>query len=127
MSVETLLEVEIQDEFEKLSKMEVGTETHKTAVDGLTKLLEKAIEIDKNDSERKAAEEAREFERNLKLMQLQEDKKDRWCKNILSGLGIALPLGVTIWGTLKSLKFEQDGTVTTIVGRGFINKLLPKK
>ena len=29
--------------------------------------------------------------------------------------------------TLTSLKFEEEGTVTTIVGRGFVNKLLPKK
>jgi hypothetical protein len=34
---------------------------------------------------------------------------------------------VTIWGTLASFKFEKEGTVTTILGRQFISKLLPKK
>ena len=41
--------------------------------------------------------------------------------------GIVLPLLVTIWGTKVTLEFEQEGNVTTIMGKGFFNKLLPKK
>ena len=57
---------------------------------------------------------------------MEEEKKDRLIKNILTGAGIIIPLGVTVWGTLKTLKFEEEGTVTTLMGRGFINKLFPK-
>ena len=37
MSVETLLAQEIEEEFNELSKMEVGSEKYKMAVEGLTK------------------------------------------------------------------------------------------
>ena len=59
--------------------------------------------------------------------QMEEEKKDRWIKNGLAAAGIIIPTLVTIWGTVKSIKFEETGTITTIMGRGFINKLLPKK
>ena len=61
-------------------------------------------------------------------MQLAEDeKRDRRIKNGITIAGIVIPSVITIWGTIKSLNFEKEGTVTTIMGRGFINKLLPKK
>ena len=58
---------------------------------------------------------------------MDEEKKDRLVKNIITAAGIVLPLVITVWGTKVSLKFEEEGTFTTIMGRGFINKLLPKK
>lgn len=123
MSIENLLETEIQDEFDKLSKMEKGTEQYKATVDGLTKLMDRAIEIEKFNVD---AEE-RVKENDFKLKQADEDRKDRIVKNCMTAAGIIIPTVVTVWGTIASFKFEQEGTVTTIMGRGFINKLLPKK
>lgn len=125
--VENLLEVEIDDEFEKLSKMETGTEQYKTTVDGLTKLLDRAIEIEKMHDERERAEQTRKDEEKFRQQQFESERKDRWIKNGLTATGIVAPLIVTVWGTLKSLKFEEEGTITTLIGKGFINKLLPKK
>ena len=113
---EQLLHEEIAAEFAKLKEMEVGTDKHKTTIDGLTKLYDRAIEVDKVNIMYEQNEKARE-----------DEKKDRIIRNVLTGLGIAVPTITTIWGTLKSFKFEETGTVTTIMGRGFINKLLPKK
>ncbi len=127
MSMETKLLVEIDDEFEALSQIEVGTETYKTAVDGLTKLLDRAIEIDKLDIERQDRIEAQKREEQFKLTQMEEEKKDRVIRNCLTAAGIVIPTVVTIWGTVKSFEFEKEGTITTIMGRGFIQKLLPKK
>ncbi len=126
-NIETLLHEEIQDGFEALSKMERGTETHKTTVDELAKLFDKAIEIEKIEVEAKERDKAREIEASLKRAQMEEDRKDRRVKNGIAVGGIVLPLAVTIWGTFKTLKFEEEGTVTTMMGRGFINKLIPKK
>ena len=120
---ETLLHEEIQAKLEALKDLEVGSEEYEKAVNAITKLMDRAVEIDKINLE--ADNSA--FEHNYKMSQIKVDHKDRWIKNILSALGIAIPAGITIWGTLKSLKFEETGTVTTIMGRGFINKLLPKK
>ena len=126
-NIETLLHEEIQDGFDALSRMERGTEIHKTTVDEVAKLFDKAIEIEKIEIEAKEKAKAREIEESLKRAQMEEDRKDRRFKNGIAVGGIVLPLAVTIWGTFKTLKFEEEGTVTTIMGRGFINKLIPKK
>ena len=126
-NIETLLHEEIQDGFDALSKMERGTEIHKTTVDEVAKLFDKAIEIEKIEIEAKDKAKSREIEASLKRAQIEEDRKDRRVKNGIAIGGIVLPLAVTIWGTFKTLKFEEEGTVTTIMGRGFINKLIPKK
>ena len=126
-NIETLLHEEIQDGFDALSRMERGTEIHKTTVDEVAKLFDKAIEIEKIEIEAKERTKAREIEESIKLAQIEEDRKDRRVKNGIAIGGIVLPLAVTIWGTFKTFRFEETGTVTTIMGRGFINKLIPKK
>ena len=123
MKIKETLYKEIEDELQALNEIEVGTDEYKSSVDGVTKLLDRVIEIEKHEAEMKE----REAERTAKNIQVAEEQKDRVVKNYISAGGVVLPLLVTIWGTLKSFKFEKDGTVTTIMGRGFINKLLPKK
>lgn len=127
MNMETLLYDEIEAEFEKLRTAEPGSEQYKITVDGLTKLMDRAIEMEKvsNDCDDKA--KTRESDELMKQQQLRDDKKDRIVKNIISAVGVVLPLIVTVWGTKVSLKFEEEGTFTTLMGRGFVNKLLPKK
>ena len=127
MSVKTLIVEEIQDEIKELNKMEVGSDTYKTTVDGVTKLADRFIEIEKLEIDREFKASNQSIDENLKLAEMENEKKDRLIKNCLTGLSIITGVGLTVWGTVKSLKFEEEGTVTTIVGRGFINKLLPKK
>lgn len=127
MNIDTLLYDEIREEFEELGAIETGTDKYKTTVDGLTKLMDRAIEMDKLEADIQAKVESRETEDRWKQEQLAEDRKDRFIKNCLTAAGIIIPSLITIWGTVTSLKFEEDGAVTTIMGRGFINKLLPKK
>lgn len=127
MNIESLLRDEIQGEFEGLKDLEMGSETYKTSVEGLTKLVDRAIEYEKLNAESDAKLDDRENDRELKTRQMDEDKKDRMVRNGISIASILIPTAVTIWGTLKSFKFEETGNVTTIMGRGFIQKLLPKK
>ena len=127
MKIETLLHEEIQDEFKNLKEMELGTEEYKTTVDGLAKLVDRAIEIDKLNIAAQDKIDSREIEVDLKQQQINDEKQDRKIRNGIAIAGIVIPTIVTIWGTLKSFKFEKDGTVTTIMGRGFIQKLLPNK
>ena len=122
-----MLHEEIQDEFKNLKEMELGTEEYKTTVDGLAKLVDRAIEIDKLNIAAQDKIDSREIEVDLKQQQINDEKQDRKIRNGIAIAGIVIPTIVTIWGTLKSFKFEKDGTVTTIMGRGFIQKLLPNK
>lgn len=127
MKIETLLHEEIESEFECLDSLEVGTEQYKVTVDGIAKLVDRAIEIDKLNLEAEEKAKNREKDSEFKQQQMEEEKKDRLIRNCISAAGVVIPSLLTIWGTLKTFKFEQEGTVTTIIGRGFINKLLPKK
>lgn len=127
MKLETLLREEITTELQELNKMAVGTDEYEKAVNGITKLVDRVIKMDENDLEYQDRAEAREKDAELKEKQINDERKDRLAKNLLTVASIVVPVGVTIWGTLKSFEFEKEGTVTTIMGRGFISKLLPKK
>ena len=127
MRIETPLRDEIRNEFEELKKMKLGSDEYRNTVDGLTKLIDRALEIEKMDADHREKVENRDYENDFKQRQMTDERRDRLVKNILTGAGIIIPSALTVWGTIKTLKFEQEGTVTTIVGRGFINKLLPKK
>ena len=127
MEFENLLTEEIQAEIETLKGMELGSELYKVAVDGITKLIDRSIDIEKYSAERKEKAEEKELEAYWKERESAEEKKDRRIKDGIAIAGIVLPIIVTIWGTKASFKFEEEGTITTIMGRGFINKLLPKK
>lgn len=127
MNYDELLSQEILEEIEALHKMEVGSPEWEKTIEGLTKLLGKANERDKFKAEHDEQVANRELENNWREKQAKEERIDRWVKNGIAVAGILIPVGVTIWGTLVSFKFEEEGTITTIMGRGFINKLLPKK
>ena len=127
MKVETMLHDEILNEFEELKKLEVGSDGYRAAVDGISKLLDRAIEYDKLDAECNERSLNRGFEEDYKLQLAEDEKRDRRIKNGITIAGIVIPSLITIWGTIVSLNFEKEGTITTIMGRGFINKLLPKK
>lgn len=137
-SIKQLLEDEIKSELEVFGDLELGSEEYKMAVDGLTKLFDRAIELEKievnsndkskdRDAERDWKIEQRIIDRDLEEERLRNEKTDRFANYLLAAAGIIIPSIITIWGTHKTLRFEQEGTVTTIMGRGFINKLLPKK
>ena len=127
VNVEPLLYKTLETDFAKLNETDLGSDERKAALDELTKLMDRAIEIKKVDVESKNKVATLESEQLMRTQQMKDEKKDRLVKNLISVAGIVLPIGLTIWGTKVSLKFEEEGTITTIMGRGFINKLLPKK
>lgn len=127
MNTRTLLREEIQNELEELRKMELGNEKYKVTVDGLTKLIDRSIEFEKIDIQSKERIEDRNVDLEFKEKENVDEQKDRLIKNGIAVAGIVIPAALTIWGTIVSLNFEKEGTVTTTIGRGFINKLIPKK
>lgn len=124
MSIQRLLREEIESEFKELSKIAPGGEDYKVAVDGITKLMDRAIEMERNEIDRQDRIDARDSENELKTKQIEDEKKDRFVKNLLTGIGTIGGLMVTIWGAKKAWKFEETGTVASPVGRSFINKLI---
>lgn len=142
--IKTLLDKEISNELDLMGELEIGSETYKVTVEGIAKLMDKKIELEKLERDAKAKDKDRELEskkiegeltekaksreiEEKKLEQITNEKKDQLFKNGIAIAGIVVPSLLTIWGTYKTLKFEETGTVTTIMGRGFVNKLIPKK
>lgn len=125
--IDTMLRDELQREFENLKDMKSGTEEHKVGVDSLTKLLDRAIEMDKLEADVQEKAENREVDISLKEKQLQEDKKDRIVKNCLTAVSLIASVGLTVWGSCKSWKFEETGTITSTAGREFMKKLFHMK
>ena len=126
MSIETMLKDEIKDEMEELKKITLGSDEYKSAVDGVTKLCDRVIEMGKIESEAEERRRNHEIENELKKQQLDDNRKDNKIKNVLTAAGIVIPVITTIWGTIKTFEFEKEGTITTIIGRSFINKLFKK-
>lgn len=127
MNIECLLDAEIRDELENLKQMELGSDEYRATVDGVTKLADRSIELKKIEIEQQYKNESLQFDNHFKRLQIVNDQKDRKIKNGIAIVTIIVPACITIWGALKSWEFEKEGTITTIMGRGFINKLLPKK
>ena len=116
MSIKDVLINEFIEETEKLDSMEVGTEEHKVALDGVTKLADRVIEIEKFEAE---LEE--------KKIQREEEKRERNNKFII---GLATS-GVTLasyWlAFIMSTNFERFGTFTGKAGQGSAKELLSMK
>lgn len=115
-TVKQMIVEEIGHLNEEIADYTPDSSEYKMVTERIDKLMAKLVEM-----------ERLEVEHQEKVVQMNEDKKDRIIKNVLQGLGIGLPLLVTIWGTNKSIKFEQDGTITTFAGRNFFNNLFKKK
>ena len=127
MNIETLLYDAMETDFNVMAEEELGSEKRRAALDELTKLMDRAIEMQKVDNDCKDKTEIRENDQTVKMQQLVDDKKDRIVKNTISVAGIVLPLIVTIWGAKASMRFEKEDSFTTTMGRGFIQKLLPRR
>lgn len=130
MSIDVKLEEEIERELDAIYDMEVGSQEHTAAVKNLKELGVmiidmRRLEADENDksARRDAEERAREAEERNKSEDRKAEWKHRLINYILNALSIGLPLVVVVWGTKKSFKFEEHGTISSQGGREIFKKL----
>lgn len=116
MGMTTKLHVEIDDRFDNLAQMDPASKEYSAVVDNITKLMDRAIEIEKIESSEAQNEK-----------QMKEERRSRLVKNCIDVGSVVLPLAVTIWGAKASFRFEENGTITTGVGRKFMDKLISKR
>ena len=127
MDVKDLLTNEIEKLIKSLEGMEVDSDEYKATSDAIVKLTGKLNEMDQINYEYWDKKESREKDSELKLKQLNSEKRDRIVKNVLTAVSILGGFALAVWGTKVSFEFEKEGSITTIMGRGFINNLFPKK
>ena len=115
MNMKTLLDVEIEERSIKLASIEPGSKEYSDAVDGLTKLMDRRIEIEKLETSEAQNEQ-----------QMKDERFDRWFK-LFSDAGIGLlGLGLTFWGTKASFRFEETGTITSQAGKKLMERIFRK-
>ena len=115
MEIKSKLEevISLKLEEAKVTESEAG----KRAVDDVAKLTNCLIEIQKMEND----EETRKEDQN------QQTKKERW-QNGIAIAGIAVPATISLVGIYKTFKFDDaGGIISSTLGRGFLNKIVPKK
>lgn len=115
------MEIEKQLEEVILLKLEEArdsdSEQCKNAVDEAAKLTDRLIEIKKMNAD----EEAKKEEQERQVI------KERWANGIAIA-GIAVPATISALGIYKTFKFDDaGGIISSTLGRGFLNKIVPKK
>ena len=127
MKMEDLLNKEICKDLEGLNGLDLGSDEHKTATDIVTKFIDREVELRKLEIERQEKIECRKADEEFKAKQMKENKVDRIIGYVITVAGIVIPVIVTVWGTKVSLKFEEEGTITTSAGRNFFSRIFHKK
>lgn len=127
MATRTLLKQRIESDFEELKKLTPGTEEYKIAVDGLTKLIDREREYEKLDTETQSNADIHEHELMHKIAELEMEKKNNRIQNGIAIASLVSTAALAVWGTVTSMKFEDNATFTTIAGRSWVQKLLPRK
>lgn len=124
MSVEKLLEGEIEKRLENLEDVDAGTDEYKAQVDGVTKLIDRKIELDKLEIERIDKIENQKIEHDLKMRQIKEEKTSRLTRDIITAATFVGGAVLSVWGFIASTNFEREGTFTTTAGRQCAKRVL---
>ena len=115
MKIETQLEEVISLKLKEAKDSD--SEKCKDAVDEAAKLTDRLIEIRKMNSD----EEVKKEEQKHQII------KERWANGIAIA-GIAVPATISALGIYKTFKFDDaGGIISSTLGRGFLNKVIPKK
>lgn len=124
MSIKHDLIEEFNNQLEEVGKMEVGTEKYKITMDGVTKLADRIIEIEKCEAESDIAEETRVNNELSKAEELRIDKRDKIIRNVIEGVKVVGGFGLTAWAFVAAMNFEKEGVLTTEGGKAALRSLL---
>ena len=127
MSIKNELMEEFNDEVKGLRSLQLGSDEYKATVDGVTKLADRIIEIDKIQQEASEKQISQINENELKAAQMVDEKKDRLIRNGIEVVKVVGGFAVAAWAFVASMNFEKEGTLTTEGGRSALRQLLKFK
>lgn len=154
MTTRKLYENELKDEFEKIKAIDVVSDEHHKVVSDISQLTDRLVKLREveNEQDKLHIEEQKiEFERarieaekdkaaieqqkldiekqkiSIEEKKLEDEKKDRLIKNILTGLGVAIPAGITLTGMVLMFLFEERGTITSKAGSKIVDRIFRVK
>lgn len=112
MSVKTDLIAEFNDQLAEVGKLDVGSEKYKIGVDGVVKLADRIIEIEKFESETELKKANYDEEAYRNDRQFEDEKKDRKIRNAIEIAKVVTgfaSLGLTAAAFVMSMNFEKSG------------------
>ena len=117
------LEGEFEGRLEQLGAAELGTEEYKSAIDSMTKVADRIIEIEKVEIERDLKVQQAADDWAIKEQQIKTEKRDKIWKHVIDGGKVVLTTAVGVWAFVASMNFEKEGTITTQGGRKALDGL----
>ena len=125
MSIKHRLDEETLNEIDNLGRATIGSDEYEANIDGVAKLLDKKIELERLENERLDKIEAREADVEIRLKQMNESRKERMMDNGVRIATTVFTAGVFMIGFVASTNFEKEGTLlTTEGGRTSLRNLL---
>lgn len=148
MNIDKMLNEEIADGIVALGKMQKGSQEYGDLVGDLTKLIDRAIEMERLDNDIVNKDETRELEaervkleaerlkldlerlkneiRNLDEAR-EDERKDRLIKNCLTGVSIGTSAALFIWGAMYAWHWERTDTLTSTPGKEIVKAMFRLK
>ena len=113
-----IIEAEVLKEMSSIDNMGVGTDQHKVAVDTVSKLTDKMIDLKKIELEEKKIKMENEEKMRLHAIEIEKAKKDQKDQKVKNGIaiaGIAAPLVVAIWANIYNW-YKEEGSIMSSSG-----------
>lgn len=122
-----LLGEEVESQLEEVHKISLGTDESKIAIDGVAKLADRSIELEKLRIQEEDLAEKRNMDYELRSEQI---KKEHLRGMIDIGTKVLIGLGglaLSVWGTIYTTNFEREDNYTTSASRSWISSLFKPK
>lgn len=105
-----------EEKKEVLESLNVGSEEYRVVASELDNIRKELIDIDKTVAENE-----------IKVTQIaEESKKEKTRNKITIGTFVGSSL-LSVYGLVKTFKFDEFKTVTSTLGRNILNAFVPKR
>lgn len=120
MNVKQKLKDEFESQMNLLNKMDVGTEQYKLTVDGVTKIADRIIEIEKNERDA----ELKEYQLGNETDSITAEIKNNRMRNVVEIAKCAVPVAAAFAMGIISMKWEKLDTITSSAGKSALRDIL---
>lgn len=99
----------------RIESLTVGSDDYEAALEEQDKIRNELIKLEQinQDSE-------------TKLSQIEAENKREKVRNIITVGTFAVSTGISVYAIAKTFKFDKVATVTSTLGRGILNGVVPK-
>ena len=120
MNVKQKLKDEFESQMDLLHKMDVGTDEYKLTVDGVTKLADRIIEIEKNERDA----ELKEYQLGNEAESIDAEIKSNRTRNVVEVIKVGVPVVAAFTMGIISMKWEKLDTLTSSAGKSALRDIL---